>query len=58
MELQARIAAEQAMLANEQSKLAALFETAEAERLARAQQRREQALRDLGSLRALPRMGL
>jgi len=58
MELQARIAAEQAMLANEQSKLAALFETADAERLARAQQRREQALRDLGSLRALPRMGL
>ena len=58
MDLQARIAAEQAMLANEHTKLAALFETAEAQRLARVQQRREQALRDLGSLRTLPRMGL
>lgn len=58
MDLQARIAAEQAMLANENAKLAALFETAEAERLSRAQQRREQAIRDLGSLRTLPRMGL
>lgn len=58
MDLQARIAAEQAMLENEHAKLAALFETAEAERLSRAQQRREQAIRDLGSLRTLPRMGL
>lgn len=58
MDLQARISAEQAMLANEHAKLAALFETAEAERLSRAQQRREQAIRDLGSLRTLPRMGL
>jgi type IV secretion system protein VirB5 len=58
MDLQARISAEQVMLANEHAKLAALFETAEAERLSRAQQRREQAIRDLGSLRSLPRMGL
>lgn len=58
MDLQARIAAEQVMLVNEHTKLAALFETADAERLSRAQQRREQAIRGLGSLRSLPRMGL
>lgn len=58
MDLQARIAAEQAMLANEHTKLNVLFETASAEREARVQQRRERAIRDIGSLRSLRPMGL
>jgi type IV secretion system protein VirB5 len=58
LDLQARVQAEQAMLANEQTKLAVLFQAAAAERLAREQQAREQALRDVGSLRQLPAMGL
>ena len=58
MDLQARIAAEQAMLANEHTKLAMVFEAAAAERSAREQQQRERALRDLGSLRTLQPLGL
>jgi type IV secretion system protein VirB5 len=58
LDLQARIAAESTMLANEGAKLAVLFEAAEAERRARAHERRERALRDVGRLRALPPMGL
>jgi|SRR5215831_18587250 len=58
LDLQARIAAEQAMLANEQTKLNVLHQVAEAEDIARKQRLREQALADIGSLRRLPPMGL
>jgi type IV secretion system protein VirB5 len=58
LDLQARIAAEQAMLANEQTKLNVLHQVAQAEELARKQRLREQALADIGSLRRLPPMGL
>jgi type IV secretion system protein VirB5 len=58
MDLQARIQAEQAMLVNEQTKLAVLFQAAAAERQALELQARERAVRDLGSLRRLPAMGL
>lgn len=58
LDLQARIAAEQAMLVNEQTKLNVLHQVAQAEELARKQRIREQALTDIGSLRRLPPMGL
>lgn len=58
LDLQARIAVEQAMLANEQTKLNVLHQVAEAEEMARKQRLREQALVDIGSLRRLPPMGL
>jgi type IV secretion system protein VirB5 len=58
LDLQARIAAEQAMLVNEQTKLNVLRQVAQAEELARQQRLREQALADIGSLRRLPPMGL
>lgn len=58
LDLQARIAAEQAMLVNEQTKLNVLHQVAQAEELARQQRLREQALADIGSLRRLPPMGL
>lgn len=58
MDLQARIAAEQSMLANENSKLQLLYQAAQAEMLAQRQRRREQAIADIGSLSDLPPMGL
>lgn len=58
LELQARIGAEQGMLANEQTKLDVLYQTARAEEWARKQRTREQALASIGSLRQLPAMGL
>lgn len=58
LDLQARIAAEQGMLANEQTKLDVLYQAAQAEELARKQRAREQAIADVGSLRDLPAMGL
>jgi type IV secretion system protein VirB5 len=58
LDLQARIAAEQAMLANEQTKLNVLHQVAQAEEMARNQRIREQAIADIGSLRRLPPMGL
>jgi type IV secretion system protein VirB5 len=58
MDLSARIQAEQAMLANEQTKLEVLFQALAAEREVRVNQAREQAVRDLGSLRSLPPLGL
>jgi type IV secretion system protein VirB5 len=58
MDLQARIAAEQGMLANEQTKLQVLYQAAQAEEWARVQRAREQGIADIGSLRALPVMGL
>lgn len=58
MDLQARIAAEQGMLANEQTKLQVLYQAAQAEEWARVQRAREQGIADIGSLRRLPTMGL
>jgi type IV secretion system protein VirB5 len=58
LDLQARIGAEQTMLANDQSKLEALYQTAQAEEWARNQRLREEALADLGSMRRLGPMGL
>lgn len=58
LDLQARIAAEQLMLANEQTKLDMLIRTAQAEELARKQRMRESAISALGSLRHLPPVGL
>lgn len=58
MDLSARIQAEQAMLANEQTKLATLHQALAAEHAVRLQQARELAARDVGSLRTLPAMGL
>ena len=54
LDLQARIGAETAMLANEQSKLEVLRQTAHAESEARRQRLLERAITDIGSLRQLP----
>jgi type IV secretion system protein VirB5 len=54
----ARITAEQAMEQNEQTKLHVLYQTAQAQEWSRAQQARERAIADQGSLRSLPPMGL
>ncbi|MHB8815087.1 MAG: TrbJ/VirB5 family protein [Steroidobacteraceae bacterium] len=58
LDLNARIAAEQAMLQNETTKLQVLYRTVAAQQWALDQQRREQAIADIGSLRTLPPMGL
>jgi type IV secretion system protein VirB5 len=58
LDLQARIAAEQGMLANDQSKLQTVYQVAQAQQWALQQRSREQAIADVGSLRNLPRMGL
>jgi len=58
LDLQARIAAEQGMLQNEQTKLDTLYQVAQAERMAREQRLREQAIADVGSFRDLPPLGL
>lgn len=58
LDLQARISAEQGMLANEQTKLQVLYQVAQAEESVRRQRAREQAISDIGSLRRLPSMGL
>jgi type IV secretion system protein VirB5 len=58
LDLQARIAVEQGMLANEQTKLYVLYQAAQAEELARRQRIREQAIAAIGSLRRLPPIGL
>jgi len=58
MDLQARIAAEQAMLQNEHTKLQLLNRTLAAEEIARKQRVREQAIADIGSFRALPPLEL
>lgn len=58
LDLQARIAAEQAMLANESTKVQVLQQTLEAEQAALEQQRSEQAIADIGTLSALSPMGL
>jgi type IV secretion system protein VirB5 len=58
LDLTARITAEQAMLQNEHTKLQMLAQVAQSQQWARAQQVREQAIQDQGSLRLLPPMGL
>jgi len=58
LDLQARISAEQTMLANDESKLQALYRTAQAAELTRQQRASEQAIADIGSFRNLPAMGL
>ncbi|MEO8313378.1 MAG: type IV secretion system protein [Pseudomonadota bacterium] len=58
LDLQARIGAEHDMLANDNTKLQVLFQTAQAEEWARHQREREQALSGIGSLRDLPPLGL
>ena len=57
-DLQARISAEQTMLTNEQNKLQALYQTAQAENMAREQRGRELAIRQIGSVTALPALVL
>ncbi len=57
-ELNARIGAEQAMLANEASKLATLYQGAQAQQAATRLRLKERAMADVGSLRRLPPMGL
>ena len=58
LDLNARIAAEEAMLHNEQTKLQMLSQVAESQEWARLQALREQAIADQGSLRSLKPMGL
>jgi type IV secretion system protein VirB5 len=58
LDLTARITAEQGMLQNEQTKLQMLYHVTQAQEWARAQQVRERAIADQGSLRSLPPMGL
>jgi type IV secretion system protein VirB5 len=46
------------MLQNEQIKLHSLYQTAQAQEWTRRQRVREQAVADIGSVRALPPIGL
>ena len=58
LDLQARIAAEQVMLQNEQTKVQTLNQSLEAEGRAREQRARELSISNIGSLRRLPPIGL
>ena len=58
LDLEARIGAETGMLQNESSKLQTLYRITDAQERSRVQRVRETALADVGSLRALPAMGL
>ena len=58
LDLQARIQAEQGMLANESTKLAVLYQAAQAEEWARQQSAREQVVAGIGNLRTLPPLRL
>ncbi len=58
LDLQARIGAESAMLENEASKLQTLYRITDAAERARTQRVQEYAYAGIGSLRALPAMGL
>jgi P-type DNA transfer protein VirB5 len=58
LDLQARIAAEQVMLQNEQTKVQTLNQALEAEGRAREQRARELSISNIGSLRRLPPVGL
>jgi len=56
--LTARIQAEQGMLANESTKLAVLYQAAQAQEWARQQSAREQVVAGIGNLRTLPPLRL
>lgn len=58
LDLQARIAVEQAMLQNENTKLMVLHQAAQAEEIARRQRAQELAIANRGSLRRLAPIGL
>jgi type IV secretion system protein VirB5 len=58
LDLQARIQAEQAMLQNENTKMAVLYQTLQAQEWARQQSAREQVVAGVGSLRTLPALNL
>ena len=58
LDLQARIQAEQGMLANESTKLAVLYQAAQAKEWARQQSAREQVVAGIGNLRNLPPLRL
>jgi type IV secretion system protein VirB5 len=58
LDLQARIAAEQAMLQNEQAKIQTLNQALQADERARQQRAQELSISNLGSLRNLPPIGL
>jgi P-type DNA transfer protein VirB5 len=58
LDLQARIAAEQAMLQNEQAKIQTLNQALQADERARQQRAQELSISNLGSLRTLPAIGL
>jgi P-type DNA transfer protein VirB5 len=58
LDLQARIAAEQAMLQNEQTKVQTLNQALQADERARQQRAQELSISNLGSLRTLPAIGL
>ena len=57
-DLQARIQAEQGMLQNETSKLHVLYQAAQSQAQTARQRADEQAIQDIGNLRALPPLGL
>jgi type IV secretion system protein VirB5 len=58
LDLQARIGAEQGMLANEATKLQVLYQAAESQAQTERARADEQAIADIGHLRDLPPMGL
>jgi type IV secretion system protein VirB5 len=58
LDLQARVSAEQGMLANDQTKLQVFYQAAQAQQWAIQQRNREQSITGIGSLRSLPAMGL
>jgi type IV secretion system protein VirB5 len=58
LDLQSRIQAEQAMLQNENTKIAVLYQTLQAQEWARKQSAREQVVAGVGSLRTLPALNL
>ena len=58
LDLQARIAAEQAMLQNEQTKVQTLNQALQADERARQQRAQELSISSIGSLRNLPPIGL
>jgi P-type DNA transfer protein VirB5 len=58
LDLQARIAAEQVMLQNEQAKIQTLNQALQADERARQQRAQELSISNLGSLRTLPPIGL
>jgi type IV secretion system protein VirB5 len=57
-DLQARIQAEEGMLQNENSKLHVLYQAAQSQAQTAKQRADEQAIQDIGNLRALPPLGL